>query len=110
MPKMPKPKTALERMLDDIGGKFNVADQDEIMACDFVVCVLADLGLMLPDNVYDFCCKCDRKVQLRPDVPRGPKRICYDCIGRKGLKGHEAYISSYTAEWIEAALAARKAN
>lgn len=56
-------------------------DLDDILLCDYVICVLAipPMAILYHDNVIDFCCKCDRKVQLRPYVPKGPPRICYDC-------------------------------
>lgn len=103
MPKMPKPRSALERVIDDMmakGGKLHVAiDHDEIMACEYVICVLAEVGKMFPDNVFDFCCECGEKVQLRPYVPAGPKRICYGCAERTGItKKGNPVISQRTAD------------
>ncbi len=58
-----------------------VTDPDDIIGADCVVCATCEEGqpLLLPDNVMDFCRQCGVKVQLRPDVPPGPKRDCYPC-------------------------------
>ena len=57
------------------------SDPDEHESAEYVVCVLAGDGPpVLPDNVFDFCCRCGRKVQHRPHVPVAPKRVCYECI------------------------------
>lgn len=101
MPKMPKQRTELERMIDDLvatGGKLEVAaDQDEVASAHFVLCVLAEPRKLFPDNVFDFCTECGVKVQLRPHVPAGPKRICYGCMKRLGLTGNPL-ISQQTAD------------
>lgn len=61
--------------------KIELADQDDIAGADYVACAPAtdNQPLLLADNVMDFCCQCGCKVQLRPDVPPGPKRICSGC-------------------------------
>lgn len=62
--------------------KLEMADNDDdIIGCDYCVCAPAKEGkpLIFPDNIMDFCVVCGCKVQLRPNVPPGPKRICYGC-------------------------------
>jgi hypothetical protein len=60
---------------------------------EFTVCRLKTEPLILSDNLVEPCCKCFRLVQLRPNAPKRPKRICDECIkpiiaaGRK--KGEE---------------------
>lgn len=87
-------------------------DLDDILLADYVVCVLAipPMALMLQDNVIDFCCKCDRKVQLRPYVPQGPRRICYECIVKFKNKPHTIMSApgSNLAEDFRAWLRTRK--
>src|SRR5882672_4719728 len=62
--------------------KLELADSDDdIIGCEYCICAPAKDGkpLIFPDNVMDFCVVCGCKVQLRPNVPPGPKRICYGC-------------------------------
>ena len=51
----------------------------EMLAADFIVCLPADRPLVLPDNVVAVCRHCGRKVQHRPYVPSGVKKLCTDC-------------------------------
>jgi hypothetical protein len=59
-----------------------IISPSEATSADVVVCVLyrAEDGLMLPDNVLDRCSECHRRVQLRPYVPKQPKRVCVECL------------------------------
>lgn len=109
MPKMPRRSTPLERLIDDLvakGTKAKVASDDEAANCDFVICLDMSRGKMFPDNALDFCCKCATLVQLRPHVPRGPKRICYSCASKRGDVGNPI-ISQKTADDFAAYLKKR---
>lgn len=50
----------------------------EMLAADFIICMPAD-PLVQPDNVFAVCCHCGRKVQHRPYVPRGVRKLCTEC-------------------------------
>lgn len=107
MPKMPKPKSKLWAFVESFGGPKPVEiarDEDELIAADYVICVLADdadARRRFPDNVIAFCCDCDVKVQLRPHVPPGPKRICYGCAAK--LEGdRQIMVSERTMDEFEA--------
>ncbi|WFU42626.1 hypothetical protein QA640_09280 [Bradyrhizobium sp. CB82] len=65
---------------DSGDNRIKLVNAKEAATADFVVCVLylAEEGLLLPDNVLDRCWKCGRRVQLRPTVPTGPRRICIE--------------------------------
>jgi len=58
-----------------------VVDEAEAATADVVVCVpyRPDEGLMLPDNVLDCCAHCAQQIQLRPNVPPQPMRLCLKC-------------------------------
>lgn len=105
MPKMPRQKSSLQQFLDEFtatGRPPLVASSvDEIRKCDFVVCVLASAQVPLPDNVFDFCCECGEEVQLRPHVPKGPKRICYACARKLDPELGRPMISQRTADEIK---------
>lgn len=78
--------------------KFEVIPDDEIFECDIVVCVLAGNGPpVFPDNVFDFCSKCGEKVQLRPHVPPGPKRICMHCVDKYMLEEGDGNVTVRTS-------------
>lgn len=57
----------------------------EAEAADVVVCARYREGdePVLQDNAYDLCSVCGHRVQLRPDAPVSPPRICVECLGRK---------------------------
>jgi hypothetical protein len=48
---------------------------------DIVVCMPWDERgpKILPDNVRDICSRCGRTVQVRPESPVNPRRLCLDC-------------------------------
>ncbi len=78
---------------------FEVAEsQDDIIGCDIVVCARAEDNkpLLMPDNVMDLCSRCGCKVQLRPYVPPGPKRVCHECglldLQEQAQQGEEVVI------------------
>ena len=54
---------------------------EEAAGADVVICIeyRAEEGLLLSDNILDRCHECGTRIQLRPDVPLGPKRICVPC-------------------------------
>jgi hypothetical protein len=61
--------------------KLHIAgDDNNDESCEFLVCIRADEPTRFTDNVFDFCCMCGVKVQLRPHAPTAPKRVCYKCI------------------------------
>lgn len=67
--------------MDPFNPKITLIDMDEAAAVDVVVCITyrADKGLMLPDNVLDRCAHCSKQIQLRPNVPPQPMRLCLKC-------------------------------
>lgn len=75
---MKKPKVSFEV----------VQSADEVSAAEFIVCAptVDNMPLLMPDNVMDFCVECGCKVQHRPNLPAGPKHICYQCAN-EAMKG-----------------------
>ncbi|MCP1761917.1 hypothetical protein [Bradyrhizobium japonicum] len=69
-----------------------IVTREEAAKADFVACVpyRAEEGLLLPNNVLARCCRCETRIQLRPDVPNGPRRICLPCaLEEAELHGEE---------------------
>lgn len=99
---MKKPKAKLEV----------TTDPDDIAGCHSVVCspALDNEPLLLPDNVMDWCAKCGCKVQLRPQVPPGPERICFPCavpeLKKQMAKGEDVtlMITPKTVQEVKAYL------
>ena len=56
-----------------------IVDDEEAASADFMVCMPASTPAVFPDDVFDFCCRCDAKVRHRPDAPRSLKKICMPC-------------------------------
>lgn len=104
MPRMPQKKSQLQNFIERFKKPEIAKSEADILSCDFVVCVLASNPLVFPDNVFDFCCECGEEVQLRPHVPKGPKRICYGCAGDLEADGDEiqVMISQKTADEVAA--------
>lgn len=81
--------------------KFEVVQsKNDIAECDYIVCVPVAEGepLKFPDNVMDFCSSCGVKVQMRPDLPLGPKFICYTCM--KKMADEELAKGEEVVHWI----------
>jgi hypothetical protein len=55
--------------------KITVCDDDDECV---VVCAPAEMETPFTDNVFEDCFQCGRRIQHRPNVPKG-KRICIQC-------------------------------
>lgn len=99
-----------------MGNTFRVSDDDdEAESADYLVCIPAEPRVLFPDNVFDFCCKCGVKVQLRPRAPSAPKRICMVCVApgidRDSAKGElEVVVTTRTAAEVADYLRKRKVS
>ncbi len=72
-------------------------------SAEYHVCLRADRPTPFTDNIFDLCCKCGEKVQLRPGGPTVPKKICLPCampdMVRAQEKGElETVVSRETIE------------
>lgn len=58
-----------------------IVSKDEAETADYVITATYQAGdpLLLADNITDKCCKCGGGIQLRPDAPVKPKRVCLPC-------------------------------
>jgi len=56
-----------------------VEDASEMEESEYMVCIKATVKTPFADNVFDLCCKCGEKVQMRPGGPTIPKPICLEC-------------------------------
>lgn len=55
---------------------------------DFAVCARWHGGeLILPDNATGFCADCGHAIQFRPNLPKGPPRICVRCAFERAEGG-----------------------
>lgn len=46
---------------------------------DCVVCAPLTEPLVCPDNIVGECSECGSKVQWRPNAPKTPPRVCWNC-------------------------------
>jgi hypothetical protein len=64
----------------DDGRPENVEFIYEIPAdAEMLICLLASIPPMLPDNATGPCAGCNRTVQFRPIAPAGMAKVCTDC-------------------------------
>ncbi len=56
-----------------------VSGPEDAEGADVVVCAPLTSPLMMADNVIDLCSKCGDAIQHRPNAPKKPPKVCYDC-------------------------------
>lgn len=56
--------------------KIEIGDGEDAVR---VVCIPVTEPLAFPDNLISTCCKCGIAIQHRPNVPKGPPKICFAC-------------------------------
>ncbi len=97
---MKKPKVEVVKSAEDAG------------ECEFIVCARVRDGepLLLPDNVMDFCVKCDAKVQLQPHAPTGLKPLCFECFAKDAEREGDVTIqmTQKTVDEVRGWLAAQR--
>jgi hypothetical protein len=90
-----------------------VDSDDEAEAADGLVCMRLTSPLLMPDNLIDLCSRCGEAIQLRPDAPKRPPKICAVCAGpiveAEAAKGELVTMITPTAA-AEVAAIIRKKN
>lgn len=95
--------------------RIEIVDDADAELADGVVCMRLTSPLMLPDNLIDLCSKCGAAIQHRPNVPKRPPKICWQCaepVARaEAAKGElVTMITPTTAAEIAALIRKRDAN
>ena len=65
-----------------------IASQDA-EAVDYVVCLDYAAPMMFADNIVGRCCDCLKLLQMRPYVPKRPKKICLGCAQARAQTGFD---------------------
>jgi hypothetical protein len=96
--------------------RIEIVDSDDEAECaDGLVCARLTSPLMMPDNVIDLCSKCGEAIQLRPDAPKRPPKICNVCaeplVRAEAAKGElVTMITPTTAAEVAAYLRKKNAH
>ena len=86
--------------------KMQLCDTAEANAeAESCVCGLLTEPLGFPDNLTGVCADCGAQIQFRPDVPKKPKKICFECF-QKTTAGidHQVMVSRNTLCELQAVL------
>lgn len=84
----------------------NIVDNPaEAEDADCVVCIRLTQPLAMPDNVITICSKCGEAIQHRPNAPKRPPKVCFECIkpklNKEARKGElEIMITKKTAHEV----------
>lgn len=60
--------------------KIEVVSDNDAEACEYVVCLRSHIKTKFIDNEFGVCTRCGAGVQFRPTAPKGPPRICMECV------------------------------
>jgi hypothetical protein len=59
--------------------EFKIGTNSEAEEADVVVCLPVTDPLKFRDNLVGRCSKCSKPIQYRPNAPKNPPKICWNC-------------------------------